>query len=351
MIKFIIIILFLSIQSFAQQTFYYSGKNYGTEALFNPIYLILNGSYDILQLQNYNRDITKINYKSAMINVFNNLGSPFHQIKKYGYGKFIRTELLPIELTRKGGQWWPNYQLHLVGGGMTYVAIKEWYELNKFPQPTLFALGTVAFYHLLNEVVENSNYKGLNVDAIADIYFFDLGGIILFSFDNVNKFFRDKLNLADWSSQASFMLNDGTLQNNGQNFSIKYEFPFLEQWSLFYYFGMNGLLGVSHSFDDENSLSFGFGLRAKKLLAVNENLHQNTVETTINVGLFYDRNSSLMTSLLYNGLTDNTVQFNMYPGFFSYKGINPGIWIGYRKNGNILFGITTQYLPGIGLKF
>ena len=96
-------------------------------------------------------------------------------------------------------QWAPNYQQHLIGCGMLYTAMKEWYEDKNFPVPWLFSSVTLMTQHLLNETMETGPYEGWSVDEISDIYIFDLGGIILFSFDNVNEFFHDKLNLADWS--------------------------------------------------------------------------------------------------------------------------------------------------------
>lgn len=351
-IFFLIILSFCpSKKIFSQKQFFYQGKDFGSESLYNPISLILNGSFDIIQLQNYSRNLEEIHYKEGTKNVFNNLGNPFHAIKNYGWNKFITDELFPVHLTKKGAQWWPNYQLHLIGGGMTYIAMKEWYEYNKFPSPVLMSLSTMAVYHLLNEIVENDSYIGNNVDPIADIYFFDAGGIILFSFKSVQRFFSEKLNLSDWSLQPSFLINDLSLQNNGQYFSIKWKLPFSNTLHFFYYFGMNGLIGISYKFKDEKFLSFGAGLRNKELIVVDEKTDKKTAELTWNFGIFYDIQNSLMSSLSISGLTDYIIDLNIYPGLIKIGPVSPGLWCVVKSNGQLLFGISTMWTPGLGFRF
>ncbi|MGA9292711.1 MAG: hypothetical protein WBV81_08955 [Ignavibacteriaceae bacterium] len=294
----------------AQKQYLYKGRNFGSEAEYNPLNLILNGSFDIIQLQNHVRKIDKIHYKEGTNNVLRNLGNPFVAIRSYGWNKFVSDELLPINITKKGAQWWPNYQLHLIGGGMTFISMKEWYEFHNYPSPVLMSLSTMVAYHLLNEIVENDSYMGNNVDPIADIYFFDTGGIILFSFKSVRKFFSEVLNLSDWSLQASFLINDFSLQNNGQYFSIKWKLPFSSTFHVFYYFGMNGLLGVSYKFIGDRFISFGAGLRNKELIVVNQNTDKKTADLTWNIGLFYDVQNSLMSSITLSGLTDYKIDIN-----------------------------------------
>lgn len=331
----------------SQQRYFYNDRNFGSEALYNPISLILNGSYDIIQLDGHDRHIFSLPYGIATSNVLRNLGSPFGPISRYGWRNFLGDQIFPIHLTRKDAAWWPNYQLHLIGGGMTYTAIREWYTVHNFPVPTAFSLTTMAAYHLLNEFVENAGYVGDNVDPIADIYVFDVGGVILFSFDGVNRFFSEDLNLADWSLQPSFTLSSVSLQNNGQYFSIKWKSPFSDRWHLFYYFGMNGLTGLSYKFPDHSAISFGAGLRAKNLVSVDSVIHKETINTIWNVGVFFDRENSLLASLFVSGLTDELVSLNVYPGLFNIGPVCPGVWFKLRKDGYVLGGITTVWTPGV----
>lgn len=342
-----LVFIILSTLSYGQERFFYTGKEYGSQALYNPLYLILNGSYDIIQLDGNSREIFRFPYTKASQNVFRNLASPFGAVKRFGIGKFISNELIPLNLGKAGAQWWPNYQLHLIGGGMTFRAVKEWYSYHKYPYPGLFSVATVSAYHLLNEFVENGDYRGDNVDPIADIYFFDIGGILLFSSDEVCRFFSNTLNLADWSLQPSFNLNNISLQNNGQYFSIKWKIPYQERFHLFYYFGMNGLTGLSYKFADGSAISAAAGLRAKKRLLLNETTNLMTIDMVWNAGLFYDRNNSLLASLHVSGLTDYMVDLNIYPGIVYLGKFSPGLWMVMKKNGNLMLGITTTYAPGL----
>lgn len=346
----VLILLFFfiePIENIPQGKYFYKGRTFGSEANYNPINLILNGSFDILQLQNHNRDIFNFPYKKGIQNVFENLGDPFTSIKQSGWESFIEDEIFPVHLTRKGAQWWPNYQLHLIGGGMTFTAMKEWYEYYNFPAPVVASITTMAVYHLLNEVVENGTFSGYNVDPIADIYFFDIGGIVLFSFDSINKFFSEELNLSDWSLQPSFLLNDYTLQNNGQNFSIKWKLPFSEHFHLFYYCGMNGLIGASYKFQDGSAISFGGGLRAKDLEVLDASTNKKTITLTWNFGLFYDQDNSLLSSVFISGLTDYKVDINIYPGVLKINSFSPGLWCVVKDNGNVLIGLSTMWTPGL----
>ncbi len=345
------LILFLSQEIFSQGQYFYKGRDFGSEANYNPINVILNGSFDIIQLQNHSREMEKFHYGEGAKNVLKNLGDPFAVINRYGWSKFITDELFPIHLTKKGAQWWPNYQLHLIGGGMTFTAMKEWYEYHNFPSPVVMSISTMAIYHLLNEIIENDSYKGDNVDPIADIYFFDAGGIILFSFDSINKFFSEKLNLADWSLQSSFLVNDLSLQNNGQYFSIKWKLPFSDRWHFFYYFGMNGLLGLSYKFENGGALSLGGGLRNKELILLDEKTNKKTAELTWNFGLFYDFQNSLLSSISISGLTDYKINLNIYPGLLKIGSFSPGLWCIINDRGKILLGISTIWSPGLGYKF
>ena len=59
------IIINLVFLTFIQAQYYYSGKTYGSEAMFNPINVILNNGYDIIQLGNKPRTIFDFPYSHA----------------------------------------------------------------------------------------------------------------------------------------------------------------------------------------------------------------------------------------------------------------------------------------------
>jgi hypothetical protein len=207
----------------------------------------------------------------------------------------------------------------------------------------------MAVYHLLNEVVENGNYQGNNVDPIADVYLFDIGGILLFSSEPVRRFFSQELHLTDWSLQPSIALNNGTLQNNGQYFSLKWKFPFSDSYSLFHYFGLRGLFGVSRRFESGEALSVGAGVRAVSLKLLDPDFFLLTTVLKWEVGFFYDKDNSLLASLFIGGATDNPVTLNIYPGILKIGSFSPGVWALYSRKYGFSVGIMTVWAPGIAL--
>ncbi len=331
------------------QNYFYTGKNYGSEAAYNPIFVILNGGFDMIQV-NRSRDLRTLPLYHGGKNVIRNIKDPFGPIYRYGVGNFLKDQVIPLGLSKKDGQWWPNYTLHLIGGGMTYAALTEWYSYHGFEYPKTFAVGTKIVYHMINESVENDRYVGDNVDPIADIYLFDLGGIILFSSDDVKKFFSEKMNLADWSLQPSFSLRNAHLENNGEFFSIKWKFPFSERWHLFYFFGTNGVGGLSYKWDDGTAFSFGVGMAAAKLITLNTQTNKQTLDLVWNVGFFYDLNNSLLTSLSITKKTDYMINLNVYPGIIKIGDFSPGMWFAVNKDRSTIVGITAAWSP-IGIAY
>jgi hypothetical protein len=280
----------------AQQPYFYKAYDYGSEAIYNPVSVILNGGFDMFQVS-HERDIGKIPFYQSGKNVLKNVFDPIGPVRRYGWWNFIQEQIIPVSVNRDNAQYWPNYTLHLVGGGMEYTKMKEWYQYNGCTYPQFLSIVTLYAYHFINEITENDTHVGDNVDPIADLLIFDVGGIVLFSFDNINSFFSETLNLADWSLQPSFSVRDLHLHNVGQFFSIKWKFPFADRWHLFYYFGTNGLGGVSYKWPDGDALSFGIGMAASDLILLKQDSNKKTLDLVWNIGVFYDRNNSLLTSL------------------------------------------------------
>lgn len=335
----------------AQQRYFYHAFDYGHEANYNPLSLVINGGFDILQQSGHSRRIFRYNYAQNAANVFHSLGDPIEAIERYGWSNFLEGEIFPLRVKKAGANWWPNYQLHLIGGGHAYVSMTEWFEHHGYPSPALFAIGTMFCYHMMNEIVENKDLDAYTVDPVADIYLFDPAGILLFSFDNVKEFFSKTLNLADWSFQPMISPRDGLIRNVGQNFMMRWELPFAERWSIAYYFGMHGLGGLSYRYEDGSALTFCGGLRAKfiRRLVVHETIvaHEPDLEATF--AAFYDVNNSLMASLMIRSHDEETVTLNVYPGIVRYKALSPGFWLQYDSDRTLHFGMNINWSLGIGL--
>lgn len=342
--KFILLFFVFKISTYPQNGYFYKGYDYGNQALFNPVYVIINGGFDMMQVGG-RRNLSDLQFGPGLKNVLKNLGDPFKVINHYGWHNFISDEVLPLSLNKNNAQFWPNYTLHLIGGGMEYAAAKEWYEYHNYPAPAILSAFTIMTYHMINEAVEMDSNKGESVDPIADIYIFDIAGILLFTSDNVKRFFAEDLNLADWSMQPSYSLTNNELHNMGQFFSIKWRIPFFERWYLFYYFGTNGVGGLSYKFDDGSALSFGAGAAASDLIRVNSKINKNSVKLVGNIGVFYDRNNSLLASLSLSFKTDYWANLNIYPGIIKFDKFSPGLWLAYNEDKKMVLGITFNWFP------
>ncbi|MFA6468043.1 MAG: hypothetical protein WCW35_04035 [Bacteroidota bacterium] len=317
--------------------------------MYNPVTLILNGSYDVLQFEGETKHLDMVRYRQAGAQVIYNLTSPLAVISRYGGSKFLRQELLPLSFTPTKMQWWPNYNLHLLGGGMTFVKMTEWYDYYGFPNPQVSSLATMAVYHYLNEVVEMRNHTGDNVDPISDVYIFDIGGILLFSSDNVKQFFSQTVVMSDWSGQPLFSLRDGTLSNNGQFFSFKWKIPTLDHWHLFYLSGVEGIVGLSYRKDDGASISAAAGMIGSRRNTLNRHTFEQSVSLQWRAGLFYDQDNSLLASLYVSGLPTEMIKLNIYPGYIDFAGLFFGGVLSVSQNGHATFGLTMNWFPGVSM--
>lgn len=327
--------------------YFYKGLTYGSQANFSPLSVVMNGSFDILQVSNRNNRIFDLRIASGMRNVWENVTRPSGVISQYGWGRFIRTEVFPTSIRLESAQYWPNYQLHLIGGGITYVATAEWYEFHGFAYPYTMSALTMAAYHYLNEAIETQDYRGPNVDPIADLLIFDPLGIALFSVPGVARFFSETLHAADWSFQPMINVHDRTLINNGQNYSYKLKLPFVDRWKIFYFNGMEGGIGLSYMTTETDHLSFSGGYSARNLVHVENNTGVRTLTTTLirTFALFYDRNNSLLSSLIIGGARGYKVRFNVYPGLVGIGRLLVGGALMMDRGNRLILGVMVSLSP------
>ncbi len=331
---------------------FYNPVDYGSQSMFTPWGVVLNGSYDVLQLDGRDRRIAELPYGIGFENVLKNtFVHPGATISQIGWGKWLTTEVFPLNWTKEGAQWLPNYQLHLLGGGMTYRMLAEWYHYNGVAAPEVWSAATIMFYHLLNEAVENQDYVGYNTDPIADIALFDWLGILLFTSDDVARFFAQDLHMTDWSQIPVITFPHGQLGNNGLYYSLKWNIPGTDQWSAWYLMGMSNLVGASYRYSSEHSITLGAGARGKNLYVVDSTVRLLSLNLVPTAGIFWDRNNSLLASLTASGQEDQTVILNIYPGAFTIAGVvSPAIWATWGSNGTIGVGIAVRGSIGVGYR-
>ena len=349
---FLILTIIAATAVHAQERYFYSGKTYGSEAMYNPLSVIINGGYDVLQASTHTGSIATLPYRSSFNNVWRNISNPFPQIEKFGWSRFINQEVFPASLKIDQAQFFPNYTLHLIGGGMEYRATREWYDVHGAHSPTLCALGTMMAYHVLNETVENDVFIGPNVDPIADMLIFDPAGIILFMNDDVAAFFSRTLHLTDWSGQAAYGPQYKTIENQGQNFVMKYALPFAPTTSIFYHFGDSGMLGLSFARNDGTAISVSGGVATKEIRQVDMRNGARTVSISLGwiAGIFFDQENSLLASLVLSNRISEAMKLNIYPGVIDCGSFSPGVFCGLGRRGQFTAGVAIRYSP-IGLSF
>ena len=95
-------------QDAASRRHFYKGYDYGSQSLYNPLYLFVNRGFDVLQLRPNRRRIWDYDYVANGENVLDNVKDPFGAIGYQGWGKFVKEEILPVGWTTQSARWAPN---------------------------------------------------------------------------------------------------------------------------------------------------------------------------------------------------------------------------------------------------
>ena len=170
-----------------------------------------------------------------------------------------------------------------------------------YPLPYLCGIVTSMAYEFVNEAVENGPSTGPNEDCIPDVLIFQPLGIILFSFDGIAELASSTFNLNDWSEPVAVSFAPFAVRNAGQNTVAKVALNHSHSINLFLHFGEFALAGLSLKTDAEHMISLGGGLATTgvKDLPIQNGVSSNTVEAGPMVGMYYDRNNSLLASIAY----------------------------------------------------
>ncbi len=347
----ILIILALPLRSNAQNKSYYfynPDNRFGSDLLFNPFSLVINGSYDILRNGAHSKDITDIDYGAGWQNVRRNIFHPVRNIRRYGTGNFFEREFFNLNFNLHETQFAPNVLNHTIGNGMQYVKLGEWYTYHNIPYAYLWSALTVTTFQTLNEINENGPYQGTNVDPISDMLIFNPLGFILWSFDGTKQFFTRTLPLYDWSLMPLYNPRTKFLENAGQSWVIKKPISRDSRFSAVFYWGIHGMTGMSYTPDYIHHYTVTGGIVVNKLQTRNtEQARYLTPNLDGSIGLFYDRNHSLISSVLIEGPKFYAVQVTIYPGVFGAPW-TPGIYLSFDEDKRAVVGLAIAYFP-IGL--
>ena len=341
-------ILFCFSSLFAQDKHYYfynPANTFGSDLMFNPVTLFFNGSFDILRNGGMSKNVWQQPYRAGFENLFDNLLHPAANVQKYGTRSFFSNEVLNLSFNPDKMQYLPNYTLHLIGNSMQWVKLAEWYEHHGYPYPQLLSLATTLTYQLFNEAVENGDYRGANVDPIADMLIFNPLGFLLFSSEFGKRFFSETLPVYDWSGVPYFNPGNSFMENAGQQYAVQKPLTAGRRWEAFAYMGVQSVFGVGLRRTDEQALSVGVGSVTYGLIYHdNDGSRIVTPKMKSAVGMFWDRSHSLMASAVIS--TDlSYLRLEAFPGAVSWKKLKPGCYLARLPEQGVQIGISVSFSP------
>jgi hypothetical protein len=327
---------------------FYAGRDWGTESQFNPLTVVLNESWDISQLEDNSHDVRTLWASDNFGRLNGSIFHPVESIQREGPRRFWTTEVVPTSFAPSKAQWLPNYQLHLLGGGMRNAELEEWYARNDCEQPVLAAAATSMLAGYMNEVSEIArNPSSRTADPVADIWIFDIGGVVLFQSDAVKDFFSTTLRTANWPLQPTWMIGETQERNAGEYWVVKWDVPRLEGWRLFYHVGLGNIAGVSRDVGRGNDLTVAGGVYTHHVVQLGGGAQ--TVSLEPKFGVFWDRENSLLASAFWNSQSVDRFLVNLYPGSLPTGPWKIGFWISPGRWGSTHVGLTGTLGLGAGI--
>lgn len=304
----------------------------GSDATFNPLSHYFNLAFDTTQNPIY---FTQSGYFSSHARLWERIRDPIRSIEDGGgFGKLVKDEIIGMRAV-------PNYTLHLLGGGYDYRWLAEWYESIHAPAPYVLAFLNSYLANIGNEAIETTATQVGAHDHIADLFFFDIAGKILFTSDPVVRFFRDTLEMRAWHLQPMLNLRYLRIDNAGSNYIFRPRL-FGNDWRPFIHMGLSVLGGVSWRFQGDDSISVAAGVVPTDPLAL---------KGDVMFGVYWDRKDALLASATFNGSSKYYVRLNVYPDVVPLSDFRTGFFAAFSKNNEVFLGININMLIGASASF
>lgn len=319
----------------------------GSEAQFNPLSVILNEGFDQVRTSPRS-DITKYPFGSSFKAVARSVLQPDRSIRRYGVANWLRHEVFPLSLRRSGGgQWYPNYTLHLFGSGVTYLRLEDWYATHGVETHPRLAAGLTTFaFHVVNEAIENGPTANRGVDALTDLLVFDPAAVLFWNQAWTRRLVSGPIEATDWYGQVSVGVPGRTVENAYSTIVVRAPLPLTSNWKLLATHGYVFLVGLSRRTAGNDWLTAGVGADAPVNPVVDSATGRKTAILERNMGVFYDRGGSLLASLVTRGGSDNGLTFNVYPGVLAWRAFRPSLWLQQNRTGGARFGVSSAI--GVG---
>jgi len=333
--------------------FFYRPVKYGSASILTPASIFANRGFSIVTIgDRYPRDLRDITWRKSTFWVVETLKNPFDAIERFGgWDKWIRTHFIPfagIPLDQAG--WFPNYVGHIMHGGQSYRYMSEYFEAHGTPLPRATAALMYMTMAFANEVIEQQGHEVIAAATPADLYIFDPAAILVFEIDAVARFFSKTLRAADWSPMPSLTLPNGEVQNNGQVVTYRARLPYVSEMDAILIIGLSGQLGVMKEIGAGNSMGGAVGLAGGDR-TVDPVTQQEHVNLVVSYGAYWDRNNSLLASMVYSPRAKNEVAVNVYPGVLPGIAKPLGAWLVRTNDGKIRIGVATARTLGLGIGY
>lgn len=327
---------------------FFKNLSYGTDAQFNPLAVIANEGFDQLRTSP-RKDITTFPFGASFHAVLKSVVRPDKPIKRYGTTNWLEDEIFPLTLRGAGGgQWYPNYTLHLFGSGIVYRRLVDWYDDHGVTSHPELAAGATAYaYHLLNEAMENGPTADQGVDALSDLLVFDSAAILLWNQSWMQRLFTGPIEVNTWYGQVSVGMPGRTVENAYSLFMARTAIPRTSNWKVMLTHGYLFTVGVARRVGANDWVTVAGGADAPANPVIDSATQKKTASLEPNGALFYDRNGSLLASLVSRGGSDNGLTLNVYPGLVRVGWFQPSFWVQQNKAGGARFGISSNI--GVGL--
>jgi hypothetical protein len=230
---------------------------------------------------------------------------------------------------------------------MAYARMEEWYASHAWRHPKLPAIATMAAAHLVNELIEDAGARVYAAGPLIDLFVFDAAGIALFQSQRVRRFAATTLGMTNWPGLPSLQRDEWTIENASQNYVIQWRPPHGGHWRVFAYMGIGNMLGATHRWDGGNALSVAAGLQGGEVIPLSERSDRRTVSLHGQAGAFWDRDGSLLASVVASGSRYRGVEINVYPERLRIAGTPLALWAHLPREGEPMLGLAVPLVPGI----
>jgi hypothetical protein len=314
-----------------------------------------NWNYEFLPISNYlNTALDSAqtplafhekNYFNNHTRVFKELGNPVLYINRDGgFFKFFHDEWITTRAI-------PGYTLHLLGGGYDFRFVAEWFDYNGVPVPYLFSFITTYMARIGNKAIESTNKFLTSHNDLSDLLFFDIIGNLLYLNDDVTRFFFNDLGVRNWAGQPLLNVRNLSIINCGNYYVVRPYF-FNDYVRPFLLMGMQYLAGLSFSIDKNYSLTLSAGVAVTRPFDPDhDTFHTNLKKIRPAGGIYFDRNGTILASIILNGTESYKFRLNIYPELLKIDYVHMGFFLAVDDYNRVIMGINFYSVFGIGTTF